>query len=436
MPKTIKTTFLLICLSFIAVLTIAVLSGADIIQAAILLSVNGFIFMALFTIKFYNKSDDNLSSETNGIFSEHNIDNIDNIDNQQLLDELAQAKKIIQEYQLQNQKSGTTTNINTIQSVPPGYVHQSVLPNYEISFTPQGSPNTLMSKFIKSAKKELYIAQYDLYENRALIEEIISAKRKNIDVRFLIDYEKNSSIQTIEILKYLESFNIPVYRSTNYETMRHQFIIADGTAIQLGNGFGINKKSANSILVFQNAKNMVDIYRNEFLRLAHEPQNQSVICNDVGCPADGIITWKQCQLGYRWQCSKYDSQNSLCQICELLGDDEHLERQQKGKVVNVEQIGCDHQGEVITWINKWSNQAIGESNQFWICSGHNKNDELCQRCTIKGNEDKPERSLQARAGDKCPLCKNGVLKMRRDSYGKYVLGCGNYPACKYPETNE
>ena len=116
----------------------------------------------------------------------------------------------------------------------------------------------------------------------------------------------------------------------------------------------------------------------------------------------------------------------------MLGE-EDLERQLKGKKVNVAEVGCDHQGEVITWMSKWDNQEKGEFNQFWACSGRNKNDELCQRCSIKGDEDKPERIVQPRAGDKCPLCKNGVLKIRRDNFGKYVLGCGNYPACKYPE---
>lgn len=456
MPKEIKTAFFLICFSTIASLIIATLSEADIIQAAILLVINGFVFMALFTIKFYsdkNKPNANVihfpeqestkSTETTKLTepaeAETSTEQQFADEKLQLLNELNATKQELQELQNQIQNQAQKQNINNeniAPTIPPGYVHQSVLPNYEICITPQGSPSSLVSGFIKSAQRELYVAEYDLYNNRAIVEEIISAKRKSIDVRVLVDYHQNSSPNALELLNYIESFNIPVYRNTNYACMQHQFMISDGTAIQFGDCFGIDSNSANSLLVFKNAANMVEIYRNEFLRLINEPQNESVMCNDVGCPEIGIICWKNGQSGYQWQCSKYNPENDLCKSCQLLGDETHLERLQKGRVVNVADVGCDHQGEVITWINKWSNQEIGKFNQFWSCSGRDKNDEFCQRCGIKGNEDNPERVLQIRAGDKCPLCKNGVLKMRRDNYGKYVLGCGNYPACKYPETNE
>lgn len=435
MPQQIKSVFSLLCLATISALIVAALSDADIVQAAILLLINGFIFMALYTIKFFSNRQE-LDSHHAAIFAD---------EKQQLLDELAAAKKELQSKST-NANANANANANSGANpqdsnsneppevkIPPGYVHQSVLPSYEISFTPQGSPKTLMLNFIKTAQKELYVAEYDLCDNRTLIEELISAKRRGIDVRILVDYEKNSSPNAMELLKYIETTNIPVYRSTNYAEMKHNFMIADGSEIQLGNGFGIDTKTADSLLVFKNARNMVDNYRNEFLKIANEPQHESVMCNDVGCSEGGIITWKNTQDGYRWHCSTYSSQNPQCKSCELLGDENHLERQLKGKTVNVAEVGCDHQGEVISWISKWSNQEQGEFNQFWSCSGRNKNDELCNRCGIKGNEDKPERSIQPRAGDKCPLCKSGVLKMRRDNYGKYVLGCGNYPACKYPE---
>lgn len=439
MPKKIKITFSLICLSSVVALIIAALSDAEIIQAAMLLLINGFIFMALFTIKYY---------------SDKNNPDFDDPEKLRLFNELEAAKKLIQSHNLNlnlNLNQTKTKSKSQSQSqdqtpldfeididepeiqVPDGYVHQSVLPNYEISFTPQGSPRSLITNFINSATKELYIAQFNLYENKTLIDEIISAKRRGIDVRVLVDYEKNSKPNSLELLKSIEDANIPVYRNTNYSAMKHSFMIADGSEIQFGNAFGIDQKSVDSLLVFKNARNMVDNYRNEFLRLANEPQHESVMCSNVGCYEGGVIIHKTTQLGgHRWQCSTYDAKNSLCQSCELLGE-EDLERQLKGKKVNVAEVGCDHQGEVITWMSKWDNQEKGEFNQFWACSGRNKNDELCQRCSIKGDEDKPERIVQPRAGDKCPLCKNGVLKIRRDNFGKYVLGCGNYPACKYPE---
>ncbi len=436
MPKEIKIVFSLICFSIVATLIIASLSDFDMIQAAVCLAINGFIFFALFTIKFHSaKKEADLQNSikqfnaqiaeqypvTESEKSEKNNNNNKNQPQPQTQEQVQTPTQ-------------NNDNVIQVQTIPDGYVHYSVLPGYEISFTPEGNPQALIKNFIHSAKSELFVAEFNLNNNRTLIDELVSVKRAGIDTRLLVDYKQNSSNSALELLQLAESVNIQVYRCTNFPAMRHQFMIADGTEILVGDSFNIDLKSANSLLVFKNAGSMVDNYRNEFLRIANAPQNASFMCSDVGCAEIGIITWKNNENSdYHWSCSKYDNQNAMCKSCELIGDERNLQRLHKGKIVNVNEIGCDHPNETITWVSKWGSQEQGQFNQYWSCSGHETNDEMCKRCTIKGNEATPQRSVQLRAGDKCPLCKNGVLKMRRDHFGQYVLGCGNYPACKYPE---
>lgn len=128
-------------------------------------------------------------------------------------------------------------------------LNQPVSPLLKVYFSPQDQiviTNKLFN-LIDNAKKQLYIAIYYITDN-AIIEKIIAAKRRNVDVQIVID-ESSPEIESI-IMQLLDNNIMPIiYPSNNIDPagkMHHKFVAIDDMVVFTG--------SANFTKIVLNSK--------------------------------------------------------------------------------------------------------------------------------------------------------------------------------------
>ncbi len=129
--------------------------------------------------------------------------------------------------------------------------------------TQSGEVKEEIKQLINSAEKSIYIALYDT-NDKELVNDLLIAHRKGIDVRVIMDNEE--ATDEWDIVSPLDIKNIlrTDYSKSNF--MHNKFMIIDGTAVWTGstnwteNGLFYNNN--NSILI--NSKELADNYTTEF----------------------------------------------------------------------------------------------------------------------------------------------------------------------------
>lgn len=97
---------------------------------------------------------------------------------------------------------------------------------------PKGHVLTDLKHKIKQAKKSLKIALFTL-THPILIEEIIQAKKRNIDTTVVIDLHSALGASA-KAIKTLEQAGVPVFYSQGVQLMHHKFLLIDDTTLIAG----------------------------------------------------------------------------------------------------------------------------------------------------------------------------------------------------------
>jgi hypothetical protein len=154
----------------------------------------------------------------------------------------------------QPQPQATTSTFGSMPSQP-------VSPLLQVYFTPQDQikiTNTLFD-LLDNAKKQIYIAIYWITDN-AIIEKIIAAKRRNIDVQIVID-ETTPQVDDI-ITQLLQNDIVPIICPSKppYNTgiMHNKFVVIDATKVFTGSA-NFTQAALNSSAEKNNFENVMII---------------------------------------------------------------------------------------------------------------------------------------------------------------------------------
>lgn len=116
-------------------------------------------------------------------------------------------------------------------------------------------------------------------------------------------------------------------------------------------------------------------------------ENSTFFCKDVNCDKDGnLIYHADGKFGPYWACSAKNKDDEICQKCKLKGSQDKPERE----ILNIfacADVGCEKNGKLIY-------HSDGKFGPYWSCSAKNKEDEICQKCKLKGDASKPSREIQ------------------------------------------
>ena len=137
----------------------------------------------------------------------------------------------------------------------------------DIYFSPAGNPlNNAILPLIQRAKREIYVSIFYL-TNKDIIEALIDAKRRGVDVRIIYDAVGANSMK--EKVKYLRISKVPV-KVENWGGKDHEKnMVIDGEYFITGSANFSNsgmKKNDENILVFR-SPDIAGFYRKYFVNL-------------------------------------------------------------------------------------------------------------------------------------------------------------------------
>lgn len=167
--------------------------------------------------------------------------------------------------------------------------------NLKIFFSPSNPPNdTAIKPLIENAEKYIYVPMFFL-TNRDLINALIEAKSRNVDVKIIVDSAAN--IVNPKYVKILRNNNIPVKVENWGGKMHMKSAIIDDKNIVIGsmNWTGVAEKSNDENTIIVENQQLAKEFKSEFLKLwksipnkwlYDSPKPESL--DSIGSCTDGI----------------------------------------------------------------------------------------------------------------------------------------------------
>ena len=140
----------------------------------------------------------------------------------------------------------------------------------EVAFSPEAGAENLILKVIGSAKTNLRLAAYS-FTSPAIVQALLEAKKRGIDVRVVVDDRGNRSKASIAALNLLVGAHIPVRSISRYAIHHDKYIVVDDMHVQTGS-FNYSRAAAQSnsenVMVVWNRPEIASLYlqhwRNRF----------------------------------------------------------------------------------------------------------------------------------------------------------------------------
>lgn len=139
------------------------------------------------------------------------------------------------------------------------------------------SAKDVVLKAVNDSKKSLRVAAYQ-YTNPDILQAIISAKNRGVDVQIILDQNQSNGKNRADVVKA----GIPCYIDHTYKIMHHKFIVVDGVSVENGSfnySVSADKANAENALYTTNTPPLADAYTKEFNRLVALPR--TVKCSGV-----------------------------------------------------------------------------------------------------------------------------------------------------------
>ncbi|MYM21847.1 phospholipase D family protein [Duganella sp. FT135W] len=103
----------------------------------------------------------------------------------------------------------------------------------ENAFSPDAKAEALVLKVIDSSTTSLRMAAYS-FSSPAVIEALLSARKRGVDIKVLVDYKRNQRPLNLAALNRIAKAGIPTRRVAVYAMHHDKYVIADGQTVQNG----------------------------------------------------------------------------------------------------------------------------------------------------------------------------------------------------------
>ena len=141
----------------------------------------------------------------------------------------------------------------------------------EIGFSPDQGALDLVLKTINSANTSLDVMAYS-FTSAEVTRALLQAKRRNVQIRVLVDYDQNfktTSRKTVSALSSLVTAGVQVKSIDAYAIFHDKVIIADHQHVQTGSfnySQAAAKKNSENVIVLWHAKKVAAEYDRHFAR--------------------------------------------------------------------------------------------------------------------------------------------------------------------------
>jgi phosphatidylserine/phosphatidylglycerophosphate/cardiolipin synthase-like enzyme len=148
---------------------------------------------------------------------------------------------------------------STAQDAPAGA-------QFETAFSPRGGCEQLVIKVIASSRKEIRLLAYG-FTNPNIVQALLAAKRRGVDVRVAVDYKANisedRSRKGMAALNLLANAGIPVRTVSVYPIHHDKVIVSDGRSVETGSfnyTAAAEKSNSENVLVVWNNPQLASTY--------------------------------------------------------------------------------------------------------------------------------------------------------------------------------
>lgn len=114
----------------------------------------------------------------------------------------------------------------------------------QAGFSPEGSALQLVLQTIQSAQHEIRLMGYS-FTSPDVVRSLISAKRRGVDVKVVLDDKGNRGKSSIAVMNLLVNAGIPVRTVSQFKIMHDKVMITDGKNTELGS-FNYSASAAKS----------------------------------------------------------------------------------------------------------------------------------------------------------------------------------------------
>ncbi|MGI4849416.1 MAG: phospholipase D family protein [Janthinobacterium lividum] len=132
----------------------------------------------------------------------------------------------------------------------------------EVGFSPDAGAEELVVKVIRASKSTIRLAAYS-FTSPVVVQALMDAKRRGVDVRVLVDEKGNKSKASLAALNLVTNAGIPTRTISAYAIHHDKYIVADQRHVQNGS-FNYSKAAAKS-----NSENALLIWNNPQLAAAY-----------------------------------------------------------------------------------------------------------------------------------------------------------------------
>lgn len=149
----------------------------------------------------------------------------------------------------------------------------------EVYFSPKGGCKEAIIREIKNAEKTIYIAMYVLSEDE-IIEELINAKKRKVDVKILLDWEGVEGGYTREMKMRKAGIDIRIAKRKENANMHNKFAVIDGKVVITGSyNWTRNAEELNdeNLLIIKDEPEIAKKFQEYFLKKFKEGSVSDVI---------------------------------------------------------------------------------------------------------------------------------------------------------------
>ena len=128
-------------------------------------------------------------------------------------------------------------------------------PSIEVAFSPEAGSEALVIKVLASAKQTIRLAGYS-FTSPAVVEGLIDAKRRGVDVKVLLDDKGNRGRASLVAIKLIAEADIPTGVVSAYAIHHDKYIVVDSLHTETGS-FNYSQAAARS-----NSENVLVVWNN------------------------------------------------------------------------------------------------------------------------------------------------------------------------------
>lgn len=127
----------------------------------------------------------------------------------------------------------------------------------EVAFSPDGGAESLVLKFIGSAKASIRLAAY-AFTSPSVVRALLEAKRRGVDVAVVVDHKNNlqesRTNASREALNLMVNAGIPTRTVSVYPIHHDKYIVVDGRHVETGSfnftAAAAKRNSENALVVW------------------------------------------------------------------------------------------------------------------------------------------------------------------------------------------